>query len=201
MQSFKEYFLTEAMDMNGIAMRDYLAGGIPNFGGPGYWMLKTDPKTGEKIKVPNENAFTTPISHTKKAMRFIAILQEDDYVVFGKIPSSANLQDASDKVHDYLKNELGDDSNFSWHKTSANIINEIGARDCDLAEYTEVCKKMANRSAKIEYKKALAEGDNKEAAIQRARGKYHKYISLYSIKADNSVSGVGVDNTINYRYN
>lgn len=187
--------------MNGIAIKDYLEGGIPNFGGPGYWMLKTDPKTGAKIKVPNENAFTTPISHAKKAMRFIAILQEDGYVVFGKIPSSANLQDASDKVHDYLENELGDDGNFSWHKTSANIINEIGARDCDLSEYMEVCKKMANRSAKIEYKKALSEGDNKDLALSRAKDKYRKFITLYSIKADNSVSGVGVDNTINYRYN
>lgn len=201
MQTFKEYFLTEAMDMNGIAMRDYKAGGIPNFGGPGYWTLKTNPKTGEKVKVPNENAFTTPPAHAKKAMRFVAILQEDGYLVFGKIPTSANLQDASDKVHDYLENELGDDGNFSWHKTSANIINEIGARDCDLAEYTEVCKKMANRSAKIEYKKALSEGVSKEDAMQRAKGKYRKYITLYSVKTDKSVSGVGVDNSLNYRYN
>lgn len=201
MKSFHEYFLTEAMNMDGIAMRDYLSGGIPNFGGPGYWMLKTDPRTGQKEKVENPNAFTTPASHVKKGMRFVAIQQEDGYIVFGKIPSSSNFQDCSDKVHDYLQNEFGDDSNFSWHKTSANIINEIGARDCDMAEYQEVCKKMANRSAKIEYKKALDEGEDKDGAMARAKDKFHRYMTLYSIKSDNSVSGLGVDNTINYRYN
>lgn len=200
MKSFYEYFLTESVD-GGYALKDYLDGGIPNFGGPGYWILKRDPKTGRQYKTVNDKAFSTPAAHSMKAMRFIAIQQEDGYIIFGKMPSSTNLQDASDKVHDYLENEFGDDSNFSWHKTSSNIINHIGARDCDANEYYEACRAMANRSAKIEYKKAKAEGDNEELARERAKDKFRRYMTLYSIKSDKSVSGMGVDNTINYRYN
>ena len=204
MQNFSEYIkniLNEAYDISGIALKDYKEGGIPNFGGPGYWMLKIDKQTGEKYKEQNPNAFTTPSSHAKKAMKFVAIRQADGYIVFGKMPSSTNFQDASDKIHDYLENELGDDQVFTWHKTSQNIINLIGARDCDESEYTMACKEMAKKSAKIEYKKALSEGDDKEAAMLRAKDKYRKYMIVYSIKPDNSVTGVGVDNTINYRYN
>lgn len=205
MKSFHNYckklLLNEAYDINSIALKDFSAGGLPNFGGPGYWILTTDKATGKKVKKENPKAFTTPLSHTKKGMIFVGILQADGYIVFGKMPTSTNFQDASDKVHEYLKYEMGDDGSFTWIKTSQNIINFIGARDCDSNEYMNACKAIAKKVGKIEYKKAISEGNSKEDAMLRAKGKYRKYISTYSIKSDSSVSGVGVDNTINYRYN
>jgi hypothetical protein len=205
MESFYNYakarLLNESLQSSNFVFVDYLDGGIPNFGGPGYWKITTDKITGKKVKVENDKAFSTPPAHAKKAMRYIGVLQPDGYIFFGKMPTSTNLQDASDKVHDYLENEVGDDTTFSWIKTSQNIINYIGSRDCDSSEYMEVCKLMAKRSGKIEYKKAIAEGDSHEDAMIRAKEKYYRYINNYSIKSDSSVSGVGVDNTINYRYN